>query len=106
MKKIYNTPFSEFLKKDETGRYHIRLGPQIFSTNRNLTDIRIEYPTGAFQVTPAYLTAKPWVKRELKKMVAVERSKEKEQMFNKSCFHRTPYSPEQRTAYKNARYNA
>lgn len=104
--KSFSTPFSEFLKRDDEGRYHVRLGPQTFSTNRTLTDIRIEYPNGSFQTTPAYLAAKSWIKRELSKIVKAERSKEKELLFTQDCFKRTPYSANERIAYKNARYNA
>lgn len=31
--KSYNTPFAEFIKRDDSGRYQVRLGPQTFSTN-------------------------------------------------------------------------
>jgi hypothetical protein len=32
-KKRFTTPYREFITRDEKGRYHVRLGPQTFSTN-------------------------------------------------------------------------
>ena len=39
-------------------RYHVRLGPQIFSTNQNLTDIRIESTNGSKAVSAELLKEK------------------------------------------------
>ncbi|ENW97373.1 hypothetical protein [Acinetobacter dispersus] len=104
-KKQFTTPFREFITRDDLGRYHVRLGPQTFSTNWKLTDIRIEGENGAAPVSEDLLKEKPWILRNLKQEVGDQRRKEREEMFSKDCFKRTPYSKNQKIAYKNSRYN-
>ncbi|MZY06134.1 hypothetical protein GUK58_08730 [Acinetobacter pittii] len=104
-KKRYTTPFREFITRDENGRYHVRLGPQVFSTNIKLTDIRIESENGSNPVSEALLKIRPWILRNLEKEVKEQRKKEREALFSKDCFKRTPYSANQKIAYKNARNN-
>ncbi|ENX60694.1 hypothetical protein F885_01802 [Acinetobacter higginsii] len=101
----FTTPFREFITRDDQGRYHVRLGPQTFSTNWKLTDIRIENENGGTPVDPEYLKSKPWIMRNLKQEVTEQREQERTAMFSKECFQRTPYSANQKIAYKNARYN-
>lgn len=105
MKKRYTTPFREFITRDDQGRYHVRLGPQIFSTNLKLTDIRIESENGSKPVNEDLLKIRPWILRNLEQEIKEQRKKEREAMFSKDCFKRTPYSANQKIAYKNARYN-
>jgi hypothetical protein len=57
MSTQYTTPFREFITRDDQGRYHVRLGPQTFSTNYKLTDIRLETENGGTPVDPEYLKA-------------------------------------------------
>ena len=104
-KKQYTTPFREFITRDDLGRYHVRLGPQTFSTNYKLTDIRLETENGGTPVDPEYLTARPWIARNLQQEVAKQRKKEREAMYAKDCFKRTPYSKNQRIAYHNSNSN-
>lgn len=104
-KKRFTTPFREFITRDDSGRYHVRLGPQTFSTNYKLTDIRLESENGGTPVDPDLLKAKPWILRNLQQEVAAQRKKEREAMFSKDCFQRTPYSKNQRMAYNNAKFN-
>lgn len=104
-KKRYTTPFREFLIRDDNGRYHVRLGPQTFSTNLKLDDIRIEGENGSTPVSEALLKERPWILRNLEQEVKEQRKQERKAMFSKDCFKRTPYSANQKIAYKNARYN-
>ena len=104
-KKRFTTPFREFITRDDSGRYHVRLGPQTFSTNYKLTDIRIETENGGTPVEPNYLKEKPWILRNLQQEVGDQRKKEREAMYSKDCFQRTPYSKNQRMAYNNAKFN-
>ncbi|MGY3822823.1 hypothetical protein [Acinetobacter haemolyticus] len=104
-KKRFTTPFREFITRDENGRYHVRLGPQIFSTNLKFTDIRIENENGGTPVDPDLLKSKPWILKNLQQEVNFQRKKERAEMFSKDCFQRTPYSANQRMAYNNAKSN-
>lgn len=105
MSTQYTTPFREFITRDDQGRYHVRLGPQTFSTNYKLTDIRLESENGGTPVDPEYLTARPWILRNLKQEVDKQRKEERKAMYAKDCFQRTPYSANQRIAYYNAKSN-
>ncbi len=104
-KKRFTTPYREFITRDDQGRYHVRLGPQTFSTNYKLTDIRLESENGGTPVEPNYLKEKPWILRNLQQEVGDQRKKEREAMYSKDCFKRTPYSKNQRMAYNNAKFN-
>lgn len=106
MQKRYTTPFREFITRDDQGLYHVRLGPQTFSTNWAFTDIRIESENGSVPASERLLKDKPWILRNLKEEVTKQRNKERGQIFSKDCFKRTPYSKNQRIAYNNARSNA
>ena len=105
MSTQYTTPFREFITRDDQGRYHVRLGPQTFSTNYKFTDIRIESENGGTPADPDLLKSKPWILRNLKQEVDKQRTNEREAMYAKDCFQRTPYSANQRTAYNNAKSN-
>lgn len=105
MSTQYTTPFREFITRDDAGRYHVRLGPQTFSTNYKLTDIRLETENGGTLVDSEYLKGKPWIARNLQQEVAKQRKKEREAMYAKDCFQRTPYSKNQRIAYHNSNSN-
>ncbi|WP_336982514.1 hypothetical protein [Acinetobacter modestus] len=105
MSTQYTTPYHEFIIRDDLGRYHVRLGPQTFSTNYKFTDIRLESENGGTPVDPEYLKNKPWILRNLKEIVTKQRKKERAQMFSKDCFQRTPYSKNQRIAYYNSNSN-
>ncbi|WP_336916550.1 hypothetical protein [Acinetobacter modestus] len=105
MSTQYTTPYREFITRDDSGRYHVRLGPQTFSTNYKLTDIRLETENGGTPVDPEYLTARPWILRNLKQEVDKQRKEERKAMYAKDCFQRTPYSKNQRIAYHNAKSN-
>ena len=105
MSTQYTTPFREFITRDDSGRYHVRLGPQTFSTNYKLTDIRLESENGGTPVDPDLLKAKPWILRNLKQEVEFRRKKERAEIFSKECFKRTPYSANQRIAYHNVKFN-
>jgi len=104
-KKRFTTPFREFITRDDNGRYHVRLGPQTFSTNYTFSDIRIKLENGSTPVDPEYLTARPWILRNLQQEVSAQRKKEREAMYSKDCFQRTPYSANQRMAYNNTKSN-
>ena len=104
-KKRFTTPFREFITRDDAGRYHVRLGPQTFSTNYKCTDIRSESENGGTPADPELLKSKPWILRNLKEIVTKQRKKERAQMFSKECFQRTPYSANQRIAYHNSNSN-
>lgn len=105
MSTQYTTPFREFITRDDQGRYHVRLGPQTFSTNYKLTDIRLETENGGASVDPEYLNGKPWILRNLQQEVDKQRKEERKAMYAKDCFQRTPYSANQRIAYHNAKSN-
>ncbi|KKW79018.1 hypothetical protein AAV96_08940 [Acinetobacter sp. AG1] len=105
MSTQYTTPFREFITRDDHGRYHVRLGPQTFSTNYKLTDIRLETENGGTPVDPEYLKNKPYILRNLQQEVKEQRKKERKAMYAKDCFQRTPYSKNQRIAYHNAKSN-
>ncbi|WP_336937813.1 hypothetical protein [Acinetobacter modestus] len=105
MSAQYTTPYREFITRDDQGRYHVRLGPQTFSTNYKLTDIRLESENGGTPVDPEYLTARPWILRNLKQEVDKQRKEERKAMYAKDCFQRTPYSKNQRIAYHNLNSN-
>lgn len=104
-KKRFTTPFREFIARDNAGRYHVRLGPQTFSTNYTFTDIRIESENGGTPVDSEYLKARPWIARNLQQEVGDQRKKEREAMYSKDCFQRPRYSANQRIAYNNAKFN-
>lgn len=104
-KKSFTTVFREFITRDDQGRYHVRLGPQTFSTNYKLTDIRLETENGGTLVDSEYLTARPWILRNLQQEVDKQRKAERKAMYAKDCFQRTPYSKNQRIAYNNAKSN-
>ena len=105
MNAKFTTPFREFITCDENNRYHVRLGPQIFSTNHTFTDIRLEKETGSESVSAELLNAKPWILKNLQQDVGFQRKKERAEMFSKDCFQRTRYSANQRIAYNNARHS-
>lgn len=98
MQKRYTTPFREFIKCDEQGRYHVRLGPQVFSTNLNFSDIRIESENGNTSVSAELLQAKPWILKNLQQEVDFQRRKELAQILE-----RTHIPLADRRAYKHAR---
>ena len=104
-KKRFTTPFREFITRDDNGRYHVRLGPQTFSTNYTFKDIRLETENGGTPVDPEYLKAKPYILRNLQQEVNDQRKKERKEMYAKDCFQRTPYSANQRMAYNNTKSN-
>ncbi|MDF2417264.1 hypothetical protein GWP85_06995 [Acinetobacter beijerinckii] len=104
-KKRFTTPFREFITRDDSGRYHVRLGPQAFSTNYSFSDIRIESENGGTPVDPELLKSKPWILRNLQQEVSAQRKNEREAMYSKDCFQRTPYSANQRMAYNNTKSN-
>ena len=99
------TPFREFITRDDQGRYHVRLGPQTFSTNYKFTDIRLETENGGTPVDPGYLKNKPYILRNLQQEVNKQRKAERKAMYAKDCFQRTPYSKNQRIAYHNSNSN-
>lgn len=103
--KRFTTPFREFITRDDSGRYHVRLGPQIFSSNYKFTDIRLETESGGKPVSLDYLEAKPWILRNLQQEINFQRKKEKAIMFSKDCFQRPRYSANQRIAYNIAKSN-
>jgi len=105
MSTQYTTPYREFIIRDDQGRYHVRLGPQTFSTNYKLTDIRLETENGVTPVDPEYLKNKPYILRNLQQEVDKQRKEERKAMYAKDCFQRTPYSKNQRIAYHNAKSN-
>ena len=86
-KKRFTTPYREFITRDEKGRYHVRLGPQTFSTNYRLTDIRLETENGGTPVDPELLKAKPWILRNLQQEVEFRRKKERGKCFLKNAFN-------------------
>jgi len=51
------------------------------------------------------LKARPWIARNLQQEVGDQRKKEREAMYAKDCFKRTPYSKNQRIAYHNSNSN-
>ena len=73
--KRYTTPFREFITRDDQGRYHVRLGPQVFSTNLKLTDIRIESENGSNPVSETLLKIKPWILRNLEQEIKEQRKR-------------------------------
>ena len=87
-KKRFTTPFREFITRDDSGRYHVRLGPQTFSTNYKLTDIRLETENGGTPVDSEYLKARPWIARNLQQEVAKQRKKEREEELQKQKYER------------------
>ena len=105
MSTQYTTPFREFIARDDQGRYHVRLGPQTFSTNYKFTDIRIESENGGTPADPGLLKSKPWILRNLKQEVDKQRTNERKAMYAKDCFQRTPYSANQRMSYNNTKSN-
>ncbi|AWW07713.1 MAG: hypothetical protein [Podoviridae sp. ctbh1] len=105
MSTQYTTPFRKFITRDDSGRYHVRLGPQTFSTNYTFKDIRLETENGGTPVDPELLKSKPWILRNLKQEVNEQRNKERKEMYAKDCFQRTPYSANQRMSYNNTKSN-
>lgn len=103
--KRFTTPFREFISRDDSGRYHVRLGPQTFSTNYQFTDIRLEKESGGEPVRADLLESKPWILKNLQQEVNFQRQKEKAIMFSQDCFQRPRYSANQRMAYNNAKSN-
>ncbi|MCL5769652.1 hypothetical protein [Acinetobacter sp. ANC5681] len=89
-------------------RYHVQLGtthPVVYSTDSKCTDIRKERNGVSTPVTADELAAKPWILQNLQEEVAKQRKKEREAMYAKDCFQRTPYSANQRIAYHNSNSN-
>ena len=105
MQKQYSTTFREFITRDDNGRYHVRLGPQVFSTDYQFNDVRIEGENGGTPVSPELLQAKPWIMRNLRHEVGFQHKKAVAIMFGDPCFRRERYSANQRIAYKNALSN-
>lgn len=120
--KRFTTPYREFIKTTvenirkpidgttlfneyQSTRYHFRLGPEVFSTDRAFKDIRIESENDNTPVDANRLKAEPWIMRNLQQGVSTQRKKERAEMFSKECFQRTPYSANQRTSYNNAKSN-
>lgn len=119
----FTTPFREYLLKDDQGFYHVRLGSKIFMAKVSLNytpEFDKDFFGGAQapkfewysvlvkdskdaeprQITTDELSI-PWVKRELKRAINEQRSKERNARNSQ-----TPrYSANQRTAYHNARSN-
>lgn len=83
--KRYTTPFREFITRDDNGRYHVRLGPQVFSTNLKLDDIRIEGENGSTPVTEGLLKQRPWILRNLEQEVKEQRKKNVKQFFQRTA---------------------
>lgn len=120
----YTTPFREFLLKDTQGFYHVRLGmKKIFMAKVSLNytpDFDNDFFDGAQELAfdwysvrvkddkdsePRQITTDelsiPWVKRELKRAINEQRSKER----NARNSQTSRYSANQRTAYHNAQSN-
>lgn len=119
----FTTPFREYLLKDEQGFYHVRLGSKIFMAKVSLNytpDFDNDFFGGAQELAfdwysvrvkdskdaePRQITTDelsiPWVKRELKRAVNEQRSKER----NARNSQTSRYSANKRTAYHNARSN-
>lgn len=120
----YTTPFREFLLKDAQGFYHVRLGmKKIFMAKVSLNytpDFDNDFFGGAQELAfdwysvrvkddkdsePRQITTDelsiPWVKRELKRAINEQRSKER----NARNSQTSRYSANQRTAYHNAQSN-
>lgn len=86
-KKRFTTPFREFITRDDNGRYHVRLGPQTFSTNYTFSDIRLETENGGTPVDPELLKSKPWILRNLQQEVNAQRKKNVKQCAQKTAFN-------------------
>ena len=52
------------------------------------------------------LRSLPWVQEEAARERKFQKRKAKAELFSKPCFQRTPYSPNQRIAYNNAKFNS
>ena len=52
------------------------------------------------------LRSLPWVQEEAERERKFQKRKAKAELFSKPCFQRTPYSPNQRIAYNNAKFNS
>ena len=105
MQKQYSTQFREFITRDENGRYHVRLGPQVFSTDYQFKDVRIEGENGGTPVSAELLQAKPWIMRNLQQEVTYQHKKGAAMLFKDLGLRRERYSANQRIAYNNAKYN-
>lgn len=105
--KRYTTPYCEFLKVETVAeslqeRYHVRLGPQVFSTDDLLTDIRLECENGSITVTAKYLSDKPHIRRNLQQ--EVNRQQRKEDLNTLQSCNNTQAA--KRRAYKNKSFGS
>ena len=105
-KQKHQTPFREFVKKDENHRYHIRLAATIYSTDLKFQNICYEKDGVRTSVDSQTLKRKDWILRNLKQEVEFQRRKELAVILDKTCFQRNKrYSANQRIAYNNAKFN-
>ena len=97
--------FREF-KGKEGINYRVRLGHTVYVSTYQLKEIFIERSNTLVMLSPAELTAKPWIRRNLQQEIGYQRRKEMAIMLDKPCFKREiKYSRNQRIAYNNAKSN-
>jgi hypothetical protein len=97
--------FREF-KGKEGINYRIRLGNTVYVTTYELKEIFVERNGQLIKLTPAQLTEKSWIMRNLQQEISFQRRKEMAIMLDQPCFKREiKYSRNQRIAYNNAKSN-
>lgn len=101
-----NTPtqkFAEF-QSSENGQFRMRLGHSVYVQKGN--DVYWINRSGVFVLVSEETHAtKPWIRENFERERKFQKRKAKAELFNQPCFKRTPYSPNQRIAYNNTKYN-
>lgn len=94
---------SEFIS-DENGEFRMRIYSSEY-LQKNGEIYRVSKSGYLYLIDFAEHLEKPWILINFERERKFQKRKAKAELFNQPCFKRTPYSSNQRIAYKNTKYN-
>lgn len=94
---------SEFIS-DENGEFRMRIYSSEY-IQKNGEIYRVSKSGVLYLIEAEEHAQKPWIREIFQRERKFQKRKAKAELFNQPCFKRTPYSPNQRIAYNNTKYN-
>lgn len=101
-----NTPTqkkTEFIS-DENNEFRMRLYSYEY-IQKNGEIYRVSKSGVLYLIEAEEHAQKPWIREIFQRERKFQKRKAKAELFIQPCFKRTPYSPNQRIAYNNTKYN-
>ncbi|KEC85383.1 hypothetical protein [Acinetobacter sp. ETR1] len=98
-----NQKKSEFIS-DENGEFRMRIYSSEY-IQKNGEIYRVSKSGYLYLIEFAEHLEKPWIGLIFERERKFQKRKAKAELFKQPCFKRTPYSPNQRIAYNNTKYN-